>query len=191
MTFLGLGLNFDKQFVNYAEYHNNKINQAIHVIFVPTILWSAQVLLTKSPVYTTWAYSNYLPVNNALICSGFYSLYYLALHRPLGLIATPVLLGCTYYANQFANLDLPYGGPLAWAGAIHLTSWFFQILGHQLYEKRAPAFLDNPLEALVLAPLFVLSEVLFAFGLFPETAKRLNTEASKKAKAFQDKNKRK
>ncbi len=34
---------FNHQFVKYGEFHANRINQAIHIVFVPTILWTAQV----------------------------------------------------------------------------------------------------------------------------------------------------
>ncbi len=36
-------LDFKTQFVKYGEFHSNPINQFIHVIFVPMIMWSGQV----------------------------------------------------------------------------------------------------------------------------------------------------
>lgn len=59
--------NFDYQFVKYGEFHANKVNQAIHLTFVPAILWSSQVWLTASPIYYKWAFGQYLPINAAFI----------------------------------------------------------------------------------------------------------------------------
>ena len=59
--------NFEHQFVKYGEFHANKINQAIHLVFVPTILWTAQVWLTASPIYYNWSFGKVLPINAAFI----------------------------------------------------------------------------------------------------------------------------
>eukprot|EP00842_Homolaphlyctis_polyrhiza_P005543 jgi/Hompol1/5990/HPOL_000155-RA len=60
------------------------------------------------------------------------------------------------------------------ASLLHFTSWAFQIVGHNVYEGRAPAFTKDPFQALVLAPLFVFCECLFSLGLFSKTSKRLD-----------------
>lgn len=48
-----LGFNFDlnlkKQLIFYGSYHNNPVNQAIHFIFVPLILWTVAVWLAYTP----------------------------------------------------------------------------------------------------------------------------------------------
>lgn len=36
-----------KQLVVYGSHHNNKVNVAIHMIFVPTIFWTGN--LTEKP----------------------------------------------------------------------------------------------------------------------------------------------
>lgn len=47
---------FEHQFAAYGEYHENKTNQIIHMIFVPLIMWSVQVIvlrvLTKVMLYS-------------------------------------------------------------------------------------------------------------------------------------------
>lgn len=53
-----------------------------------------------------------------------------------------------------------------------------------MYEKRAPALLDNLLQAFVLAPFFVFMEGLFMLGYRPELQKRVNTEVIKEVKKF-------
>lgn len=43
-----------------------------------------------------------------------------------------------------------------------------------MFEGRAPALLDNLVQAVFLAPLFVWLEVLFSMGYRPELKKRLD-----------------
>ena len=50
--------------------------------------------------------------------------------------------------------------------AVHVVSWVAQFLGHGKYEGRKPALLDNLVQALFLAPLFVWYEVLFKMGFY-------------------------
>jgi uncharacterized membrane protein YGL010W len=178
--------NFHHQFVKYGEFHNNKVNQAIHMVFVPAILWSAQVWLAGTPSFATWRFSDVLPVNAALVGTGIYAGYYIALHKPLGTMISPVLFGLLYAANKFHSVtNLPFGlSPNQAATVLHVTSWIFQILGHKIFEGRAPAFTKDPIQAMVLAPFFVFCEFLFGLGFFKSLAKKLNTDISKKAEEF-------
>jgi uncharacterized membrane protein YGL010W len=52
------------------------------------------------------------------------------------------------------------------AVAVHLVSWIAQFVGHGKFEGRKPALLDNIVQALFLAPLFVWYEVLFKLGFY-------------------------
>jgi uncharacterized membrane protein YGL010W len=46
---------------------------------------------------------------------------------------------------------------------VHVGSWIAQFVGHGVFEKRAPALLDNLLYTLA-APLFVVVEIMFELG---------------------------
>lgn len=50
---------------------------------------------------------------------------------------------------------------------IHIIAWIAQFIGHGIFEKRAPALLDNLLLTLV-APNFVVLEVMFELGYKPQ-----------------------
>ena len=52
------------------------------------------------------------------------------------------------------------------AVAVHVVSWILQFVGHGKFEGRKPALLDNLVQALFLAPLFVWYEVLFKMGFY-------------------------
>ena len=93
-----------------------------------------------------------------------------------GLLA-PLLLGGTAYAN---HLTSTYGMKANYiALGIHLFSWIAQFIGHGVFEGRAPALLDNLVQALFLAPFFVWMEILFAFGYRPELKARLDENVAK------------
>eukprot|EP00291_Cryptomonas_curvata_P011468 CAMPEP_0172177708 /NCGR_PEP_ID=MMETSP1050-20130122/15606_1 /TAXON_ID=233186 /ORGANISM="Cryptomonas curvata, Strain CCAP979/52" /LENGTH=86 /DNA_ID=CAMNT_0012850297 /DNA_START=501 /DNA_END=757 /DNA_ORIENTATION=+ len=50
---------------------------------------------------------------------------------------------------------------LMWVNA---TCWLLQFWGHGVHERRAPALFTNLSQALLMAPLFAVLEVLFAAG---------------------------
>lgn len=107
-----------------------------------------------------------------------------------GLLA-PILLGSTAYANQ---LTTKYGRTAnTWAIALHVISWLAQFVGHGVFEGRAPALLDNLVQAFFLAPFFVWMEILFFLGYRPELKRRLDKavgleiEKLQKSKALSDK----
>lgn len=47
-----------------------------------------------------------------------------------------------------------------------MVSWIAQFIGHGKFEGRKPALVDNLVQAVFLAPLFVWYEVLFKLGLY-------------------------
>ncbi|KAI8919299.1 hypothetical protein DFJ77DRAFT_453745 [Powellomyces hirtus] len=160
---------FKDQLLQYGQYHNSKINQLVHIVFVPTILWSAQVWLTQTGAIADWSLSYLWPLNLAFILTVMYNVYYIILDPIAGTLYAPVLFGLCHYANVFAAKDQVFGlSPQMAATAIHLSSWIMQFAGHGFAEGRAPALLDNLLQALVLAPFFVWIEVLFRLGYRPQ-----------------------
>lgn len=58
--------------------------------------------------------------------------------------------------------------------AVHVVSWIAQFVGHGKFEGRKPALLDNLVQALFLAPLFVWYEVLFKLGFYKKLQKEVD-----------------
>jgi 2-hydroxy fatty acid dioxygenase len=101
-----------------------------------------------------------------------YSILYILLEPVAGGILAPILVGATAYAN---HLTSTYGATANyWAFGIHIACWIAQFIGHGVFEKRAPALVDNLVQAVFLAPLFVLLEVLFSMGYRPGLRSRLD-----------------
>ncbi|GLB33516.1 putative DUF962-domain-containing protein [Lyophyllum shimeji] len=170
------------QLTFYGAYHANRINILIHVICVPILLWTFQVMTSELPVPSFvpeihYQINDYLrfDLNIAALHAGVYLAYYFILEPVAALLYVPQmvlsLLTATAYAKGSGNISK--------AALLHVASWIAQFLGHGVAEKRAPALLDNLIGAVVLAPFFVHLEVLFALGYRPEFHKRINNEISK------------
>ncbi len=144
------------QLANYAAYHRDRRNIALHFVGIPLIVLAAEILLSRAifavgPVRAT----------PAAIVSAILALYYLRLDVRLGLTMAALLaLGAwcgTAVAAQTRGI---------WLGAgigLFVVGWAIQFVGH-VYEGRKPAFLDD-LMGLIIGPLFVVAEALFLIGL--------------------------
>lgn len=98
-----------------------------------------------------------------------------------GLLA-PLLLAGTAYSDYLTNT---YGTTANyWAMVTFGVSWIAQFIGHGVFEGRAPALLDNLVQALVLAPFFVWMEILFSMGYRPELKSRVDSAVEKEVERF-------
>jgi uncharacterized membrane protein YGL010W len=155
---LGYGNNyFRRQLADYVEYHRDPWNCAMHVfgivfLFLAAVLplssWSIPALGTQATVATIAV----LPV----------LIYWLLLDAALG----TAIVGAAVVLLSAAAMIVNH----ATAGAM----WFItavliviglglQIVGHQLFERRQPALLDNPTH-LLLGPMFVMAKLFIALG---------------------------
>lgn len=123
-----------------------------------------------------------LPANLGTVVTLLYATLYILMEPVAGGMLAPLLLSATAYAN---HLTSTYGMTANyWALAVHIASWLAQFVGHGIFEGRAPALLDNLVQALFLAPFFVWLEVLFALGYRPELKARLDQAVSKEVAKF-------
>ena len=98
-----------------------------------------------------------------------------------GLLA-PLLLAGTAYSDY---LTTTYGATANyWAAGMFISSWVAQFIGHGVFEGRAPALLDNLIQALVLAPFFVWMEILFFIGYRPELKSRVDSAVEKEVEKY-------
>jgi uncharacterized membrane protein YGL010W len=99
-----------------------------------------------------------------------------------GALLAPILMGSTAYAN---HLTSTYGATANyWAGAINIACWIAQFVGHGRFEGRAPALLDNLVQAIFLAPFFVWFEILFSLGYRPELKRRVEQAVEQDIQKF-------
>ena len=103
------------------------------------------------------------------------------LHRPAGMLASSMLALMCYVLN---NGQVRITVRQAWT--VFVVSWIFQFIGHGFFEKRKPALLDNLVQSLVLAPYFILFELLFLLGLLPELRKSLQDRTDRELRRLRE-----
>ncbi|WWC58544.1 uncharacterized protein I303_101087 [Kwoniella dejecticola CBS 10117] len=180
----------EEELAFYSSYHANKINQAIHFVCIPQILWSWLLIIAHLPIPGTSPHilSTGLAFQPSLALGWIvaYLGYYVALEPVGGLtylpIATLMYLTSTYLAVSpptwlpFTDRSNPSAQPFGWA--VFAFAWIAQFVGHGVFERRAPALFDNLVQALVLAPFFVHLEALFAFFNYkPELHKKIKNRS--------------
>ncbi|OMO93240.1 hypothetical protein CCACVL1_06566 [Corchorus capsularis] len=144
----------EKNFAFYGAYHSNPINIAIHMLFVWPIFFTAILLLDYTP-----SLFNLPQIDFSLFGS------HVALVFNFGFLVTLI------YAVFYVCLDVKAGtlaALLCWIVlVVQIVCWTGQFIGHGVFEGRAPALLDNLVQALIMAPFFVLFEALQFFGYEP------------------------
>jgi uncharacterized membrane protein YGL010W len=121
----------------YAESHRNPINEIIHFICVPVIMWTLMGLL--------WSVHPVL----AVLASALSLIYYftLSINLGLGMLVMTAIMLCILYL-------LPASWVLPLSLIVFVLAWIGQFIGHYL-EGKKPSFFDD-LRFLLIGPLFVL-----------------------------------
>ncbi len=138
----------------YESYHRNPINQKIHTVCIPLLVWTVMVWLSGVPFPLTENMANLLAIG---YCIG-YSLYDLK----WGATSAGFLLLFSYTAGLFAE-NVPHANLLALV--FHAAAWAAQLYGHAKFEGNRPALFDSLLSALYIAPLFSLIEASDFLGI--------------------------
>ncbi|KAI8933167.1 hypothetical protein NX059_009808 [Plenodomus lindquistii] len=159
-----------KNLIFYGAYHRNPTNIAIHISCVPILLATGFIFGTNTPSLPLRAPALLsrlnLPLNLGTLAAATYSTLYLLLSPNIaGLTATPLIMGAAALANRcMSRYNATKVNSIAIG--VHVVSWILQFVGHGKFEGRKPALLDNLVQALFLAPLFVWYEVLFKMGFY-------------------------
>jgi 2-hydroxy fatty acid dioxygenase len=171
----------ERSFSFYASYHDNFINQLIHIICVWPIFWTAVLFLQYSsdlPEPITEALKPILPIGHSTNWSLpfllFYFFFYLLVELP-GVIGPLCALFVYLTSLTTIHVKETYADSAPWkiALVVHIVAWVAQFYGHGVHEGRSPALLDNLFGAIVMAPLFVVMEVAFFCGYKPKFRARV------------------
>ncbi|WP_440056779.1 DUF962 domain-containing protein (plasmid) [Pseudoalteromonas sp. T1lg65] len=148
---------------HYAQYHRHKRNIFTHFFGIPMIV-IALIGLCYVPIASVSVYV----ITPAGILLIFLCGYYIALSLRLGAIMSLLLvvmyLGVQYSYLLFAE-EFIIEFYLFWL-VVFVFGWVLQFVGH-IYEGKKPAFVDD-LMGLIIGPLFILIELLFAMGLYKQ-----------------------
>ena len=128
----------DELLARYGEHHRHPMNELIHCICVPAIVFAVLGLC--------WLIS---PAVALLVAAGALA-YYLRLSPPLavGMLAMSALM-------LVVLARLPAGAVLPVSVVVFVLAWIGQFVGHRI-EGRKPSFFQD-LRFLLIGPLFVLA----------------------------------
>ena len=171
----------EKSFVFYASYHSNPTNKLLHIICVWPILITGLLLLSYTPSFALPPLP-FIPhgmlVNITSVITTIYVVFFLAITSfAMEGIISSLLITLAYYSIPTLTASIAQIWTISLA--VHILGWVGQLYGHKVHEKRSPALMDNLLQALLMAPLFVVLEVLFEFGYKPEFRERTSLQASR------------
>lgn len=148
---------FKRQLADYVEYHRDPRNCAMHVFGIVFLFLAAVLPLSLWPVpgfgaRTSLATIMVLPV----------LIYWLLLDAALGMaiLAAAVLLLST--AAMIVN-HASIAGVWIISAVLAVIGLASQVIGHQYFERRQPALIDNP-SHLLLGPMFVMAKLFIALG---------------------------
>lgn len=142
--------------VKYARYHRDRRNIATHMIGIPMIVFAVGALLARPSIELGgW------PITPAALLWFATTLWFLTRgHLVLGVATSLVNLALIAGALPLGQLDTSTW--LAWSLGVLVVGWVIQVIGHY-YEGCKPAFIDE-LRSLLVGPMFVTAEALFAIG---------------------------
>ena len=147
----------DRYFASYSDDHRNVLNQRIHVVAVPAILWSVVALLWCIPVFGTIAKTGIW----AALAMFFAWMFYYRMSRPLGMgmLAAFFFCGCLC---RLLEMRLGLTSLLVAAAGVFVIAWIAQFVGHK-YEGRKPSFLTD-LVYLLIGPAWVMAKFYRQMG---------------------------
>lgn len=141
----------------YAEYHRDTRNIMTHLVGVPVIVFAVIVLLSR-PMFDVAG----ITVNAAMVGYVASMVFYLRLNIVFG-----IMMGILMGFGIVAAMNIAMMSTSVWlsvGAGMFIVGWIVQFIGHH-YEGKKPAFVDD-LVGLLIGPLFILAEVLFALGMF-------------------------
>nr|ODN98739.1 hypothetical protein L204_02703 [Cryptococcus depauperatus CBS 7855] len=178
-------LDVEEELAFYSSYHSNKVNQIIHFICIPQILWTWLIVAAHVSPPGAKAINFCLGLtfqpNLAFVWMVSYMTYYILLDPFGGVSVTLCKALCSTHTHvcEISPSVLPF------TLAVHVCAWVAQFIGHGFFEHRAPALTDSLVQALVLAPFFVHLESLFYFFNYkPKLQKKIKAKADLRIKRF-------
>lgn len=147
----------DRWFASYSGDHRNTLNQWLHVVCVPLILWSVIALLWCIPVPGTLFGPGAFAALAMFMTWSFY--YRHSRTLGMGMLLVFVLISWT---TRWLHIELGSAGLAKLALAVFVVAWIGQFIGHH-FEGRRPSFLTD-LTYLLIGPVWVLNKLYRTLG---------------------------
>jgi len=138
----------------YSRSHVNPVNQKVHFVCIPLIMFSVICMLKAIPYGDDW-------LNAASIVMLAALAYYFWLSWQLA-IGQAAVLGAFYVAALALQDEV--GDRFIWVGvAVFIVGWIGQFIGHMIEGTRPSFFKD--LQFLLIGPLWELAYVYRGLGI--------------------------
>ena len=147
----------DRWFASYSSDHRNTLNQRLHVVCVPLILWTVIALLWCIPVPGTLFGPGAFAALAMFMTWSFY--YRHSRTLGMGMLLFFVLISWT---TRWLHIELGSAGLAKLALAVFVVAWIGQFIGHH-FEGRRPSFLTD-LTYLLIGPVWVLNKLYRTLG---------------------------
>jgi uncharacterized membrane protein YGL010W len=152
-----------RQLTDYVEYHRDPVNCALHVVGIVILFLGAILPLSLWPV-TVFG----VQLNMGVLLAAPVLIYWILLDVAIGLAiaaAAALLLFTGTTIASHASVTV------VWTITVVLIviGVAMQIIGHQVFERRQPALMDNPTH-LLLGPVFVMAKLFISLGFRDDLA---------------------
>jgi uncharacterized membrane protein YGL010W len=153
----GMSAYFRRQLAVYAEYHRDRWNCVMHVFGIVFLFLAAVLPFSAWPVPVLGAH-----ITAATILLLPVLIYWLLLDAALGLAIAGAAVLLLSAATTIVD-HVSAAGMWSITAAMMVIGLSLQVVGHQVFERRAPALKDNPTH-LLLGPMFVMAKLFIALG---------------------------
>ena len=135
---------------DYGNHHKTFGNKVTHYIGIPMIMLTLLGMLSHWVIGDGLTGSEILRADGGMVLWVLAMIWYLTLDWRLALPFGLVAMGF-YFVGRHLPLELQVGG--------FVLGWILQFIGHGVYEKTRPAFLDN-VRHLLIGPMWIFARVV-------------------------------
>ena len=162
---------FHRQLAEYADCHRDQRNCLMHIIGNPILFIAAVLPLSLLPITIFGVETSAAPllVIPALIL-------WVAWDIGLGLAIVVTAIPLLFVAAAIAN-HVSVAAVWIITALLTIIGWALQIVGHQFFEQRRPALLDNPIHMLI-SPMYLFAKLFVALGFRRDLAALLQKSSA-------------
>ena len=164
-------MSFASDLKAYHQFHTKLITKITHFIGIPLILFSTLLFFGWIHIRVP----NIFDLPMAWLLSLIIGVYYLFLDFILGATMAIVLVLLNLISGYFSQ-PVPTMLGLKIFLITFILGWILQFIGH-LFESKKPAFLSS-IKALLIAPIYLVAEVYFHFGMKKELQEKMDQDLS-------------
>ena len=164
---------FQRQLAEYADYHRDQRNCLMHIIGNPILFVAAVLPLSLLSVTVLGMRTN---AATLLVIPAL--MLWIAWDLGIGIAIVGAAIPLLFVAATIVN-HVSVTGVWIITALLIVIGWALQIVGHQYFEQRRPALLDNPIHMLI-SPMYIFAKLFVVLGFRRDLAALLQ-KSSKQA----------